>query len=49
MALSGVEYLITVMIAFPLFFVATLFRSHFPINAARMFVGAFNAEVTVFP
>ena len=28
---------------------ATLFRGPFPINAARMFVGAFNAEVTVFP
>ena len=28
---------------------ATLFRDPFPINAARTFVGAFNAEVTVFP
>ena len=28
---------------------ATLFRGHFPINAARTFVGAFNAEVTAFP
>ena len=28
---------------------ATLFRGPFPINAARTFVGAFNAEVTAFP
>ena len=44
----GAEYLIAVMAAFPLFFVATLFRSPFPIKVARTFVGAFNAEVTVF-
>ena len=49
MALSSAEYLIAVMAAFPLFFVATLFRGLFPINAARAFVGAFNAEVTAFP
>ena len=49
MALSDAEYLIAVMAAFPLFFVATLFRGPFPINAARTFVGAFNAEVTAFP
>ena len=49
MALSDSEYLIAVMAVFPLFFVATLFRGPFPINAARTFVGAFNAEVTVFP
>ena len=48
MALSGAEYLIAVMTAFPLFFVATLFRGPFPIKAARTFVGAFNAEVIVF-
>ena len=49
MALSGAEYLIAVMAAFPLFFVATLFRGPFPINVARTFVGAFNAEVTAYP
>ena len=49
MALSGIEYLIAIMATFPLFFVATLFRGHFPINAARTFVGAFNAKVTAFP
>ena len=49
MALSGAEYLIAVMAAFPLFFVATLFRGLFPINVTRTFVGTFNAEVTVFP
>ena len=49
MALSGAEYLIAVMVVFPLFFVATLFRGPFPINATRTFVGAFNAEVTAFP
>ena len=49
MVLSGAEYLIAVMAAFPLFFVATLFRGPFPINAVRTFVGAFNAEVAVFP
>ena len=49
MALSGAEYLIAVMTVFTLFFVATLFRGPFPINVARTFVGAFNAEVTVFP
>ena len=27
----------------------TLFKGPFPINAARTFVGAFNAEVTAFP
>ena len=27
----------------------TLFKGHFPINAARTFVGTFNVEVTVFP
>ena len=48
MALSGAEYLIVVMAAFLLFFVAILFRGPFPINAARTFVGAFNAEVTAF-
>ena len=48
MALSGAEYLIAVMAVFPLFFVATLFRGPFSIKAARTFVGAFNAEVTVF-
>ena len=48
MALSGTEYLIAVMAAFPLFFVATLFRDPFPIKAARTFVGAFNAEVIAF-
>ena len=49
MALSGTEYLIAVMAAFPLFFVATLFRGPFPINTARTFAGAFNAEVIVYP
>ena len=49
MALSGAEYLIAVMTAFTLFFVATLFRGPFLINAAKTFVGAFNAKVTVFP
>ena len=49
MALSGVEFLIAVMAAFSLFFVATLFRGPFPINVGRTFVGAFNAEVTAFP
>ena len=49
MALSGVEYLIAVIAAFPLFFVATLFKGPFPINAARTFVGAFNAEMTAYP
>ena len=49
MAMSGAEYLIAVMAAFPLFFVATLFKGPFPINAAKTFVGAFNAEVTAFP
>ena len=48
MALSGAEYLIVVMTAFTLFFVATLFRGPFLINAARTFVGAFNMEVTSF-
>ena len=48
MALSGAEYLIAVMTAFPLFFVATLFRGLFPINAARTFVGTVNAEVTAY-
>ena len=49
MALSGAEYLIVVMTAFLLFFVVTLFRGSFPINAARTFVGAFNAEMTAYP
>ena len=49
MALSGAEYLIAVMVAFTLFFVATLFRGPFPTNAAKTFVGAFNVEVTAFP
>ena len=49
MALSDAEYLIAVMIAFPLFSVATLFRGPFPLNAARMFVDAFNVKVTAFP
>ena len=49
MALLGAEYLIAVMAVFPLFFVATLFRGSFPINAIRTFVGVFNAKVTVFP
>ena len=49
MALSGAEYLIAIMAAFPLSFVATLFRDPFPINAARTFVGTFNAEVLAFP
>ena len=48
MTLSGVEYLIAVVAAFPLFFVAILFRGPFPIKAGRTFVGAFNVEVTVF-
>ena len=48
MALSDAEYLITVMAVFPLFLVAALFRGPFPIKATRTFVGAFNAEVTVF-
>ena len=49
MALSGAKYLIAIMAAFPLFSVATLFRGPFPINAAKTFVDAFNAEVTAFP
>ena len=49
MALSGAEYLIAVMTIFPLFFAATLFRGPFPINAARTFVGVFNADVIVYP
>ena len=48
MTLSSAEYLIAIIAVFPLFFVATLFRGPFSIKAARMFVGAFNAEVTVF-
>ena len=48
MALSGTKYLIAVMAVFPLFFITTLFRSHFPIKAARTFVGAFNAKVIAF-
>ena len=41
-------------VAFPHFLLvavaeATLFRGPFPINAARTFVDAFNAEVTAFP
>ena len=48
MALSGAEYLIAVMAAFPLFFVAALFKGSFPIKAARTFIGAFNTEVTTF-
>ena len=49
MALSGAKYLIAVMAIFPLFFVATLFRGPFPINAARTFVDAFNVELTAYP
>ena len=49
MALSGVEYLIVVMAAFTLFFVAILFRGPFPLNAAKTFVDAFNAKVIAFP
>ena len=49
MALSGAEYLIAVITAFPLFFVTTLFRGSFLINAARMFVGSFNVEMTAYP
>ena len=49
MVLSGVEYLIAVMTAFSLFFVATLFRGPFPIKAVRTFVDAFNAEMTAYP
>ena len=41
-------------VAFPHFLLvavaeATLFRGPFPINAAKTFVDAFNAEVTAFP
>ena len=48
MALSGAEYLIAVIVGFHLFFVTTLFRGPFPINAAKTFVGAFNAEMTTY-
>ena len=49
MVVSETEYLIVAMAAFILFFVATLFKGSFSINAARTFVGAFSAEVTSFP
>ena len=48
-ALSGAEYLIAVMAVFLSFFVAILFRGPFPINAAKTFVGTFNAEMLAFP
>ena len=47
MALSGTEYLIAVMAAFPLSFVATLFRGPFPINA-EVFSFSLNRSYTVF-
>ena len=46
MALSSAEYLIAVMAAFPLSFVATLFRGPFPINA-EVFSFSLNRFYTV--